>query len=95
MLSTATLKELLIKFYLTVTCAALPAGSNTECIGDNLAGSAVGTNYTYECLDGYEPSSAGLFTECLPSGQWSLQTPECNEESKYIYVTCLLDPLLC
>ena len=72
-----------ISFYVTVTCAALPAGSNTECIGDNLAGSAVGTNYTYECLDGYLPPANGLVTTCLPSGKWSLQTPEC-EESKYI-----------
>ena len=46
-----------------------------------MAGSTAGTNYTYECLYGYNASSGGLFTECLPSGEWSLSTPTC-ESSK-------------
>ena len=63
---------------LLVNCAALPAGNNTRSLVDNLAGSAVGTNYTYECLDGYNASSGGLVTECLPSGEWSLSAPTCE-----------------
>ena len=69
--------------YSTVTCKSLPEGQNTKSPADDLAGSAVGTSYTYECLDGYKPSSDGLVTTCLPTGKWSLQTPEC-EESKYM-----------
>ena len=62
-----------------VTCAALPAGSNTKSPVDNLVGSAIGTNYTYECLDGYyRVSSGGLFTECLITGEWSLSSPTCD-----------------
>ena len=64
---------------LLVNCAALPAGNNTRSLVDNLAGSAVGTNYTYECLDGYNTSSGGLVTECLPSGEWSLSAPTCEQ----------------
>ena len=44
-----------------------------------MAGSAVGTSYTYECLDGYKPSCYGLVTKCLSSGLWYLQTPKCKE----------------
>ena len=64
---------------LLVNCTALPAGNNTRPLVDDLAGSVVGTNYTYECLEGYyQASSGGLFTECLPSGEWSLSTPTCD-----------------
>ena len=58
--------------------------NKTKSPADDLAGSAVGTSYTYECLDGYKPSSDSLVTTCLITGNWSLQTPEC-EESKYMY----------
>ena len=61
-----------------MNCTALPEGNNTKSLVDDWAGSAVGTNYTYECLDGYKPSSDGLLTECLPSGEWSLSTPTCE-----------------
>ena len=61
-----------------VTCAALPAGSNTKSPVGNLTSSAKGTNYTYECLDGYKPSSDGLITTCLSSGEWSLSSPTCD-----------------
>ena len=64
-----------------VNCTALPAGNNTKSLVDNMAGSTAGTNYTYECLYGYNASSGGLFTECLPSGEWSLSAPTC-ERSK-------------
>ena len=64
-----------------VACPALPAGTNTKSVSDGMADSAVGTNYTYECLDGYKPSSDGLVTTCLITGKWSLQTPKC--EGKY------------
>ena len=64
-----------------VTCAALPAGNNTKSVSDDLAGFAVGTNYTYECLDGYNSSSDSLVATCLPSGEWSLSTPTCLLET--------------
>ena len=64
-----------------VTCAALPAGNNTKSVSDDLTDSAVGTNYTYECLDGYNSSSDSLVATCLPSGEWSLSTPTCLLEA--------------
>ena len=68
-----------------VNCTALPEGNNTKSLVDNLAGSAVETNYTYECLDGYyQASSGGLFTECLNTGEWSLSSPTC-EPSRWFF----------
>ena len=64
-----------------VACPALPAGTNTKSVSDGMADSAVGTNYTYECLDGYNSLSDGLVTTCLSSGEWSLSSPTCLQET--------------
>ena len=64
-----------------VACTALPAGTNTKSVSDDLADSAVGTNYTYECLDGYNAPSDDLITTCLSSGNWSLSSPTCLQET--------------
>ena len=69
-----------------VTCEALPEGNNTRSAVEDLAGVVVGTSYTYECLDGYKPSSDGLVTTCLITGKWSLQTPECEGKYAFTYI---------
>ena len=61
----------------TVTCPALPVGTNINPNISDLAGSPIGTNYTYDCLDGYKPSDEGLFATCQSTGEWSLSSPTC------------------
>ena len=62
--------------FCVVACPAPEIGTNIKPVPQSLNCSAIGTIYTYECLDCYVPL-ADLLTICLSNGSWSLPPPTC------------------
>ena len=76
------------KYFLLVACSNPPAGKNTKNVAESMDGSAVGVNYSYECLEEYKSSAAGLLSTCNSLGEWSLSSPECEPSKCRTYLYC-------
>ena len=69
--------------FCVVACPAPEIGTNIKPVPQSLNCSAIGTIYTYECLDCYVPPE-NLVTICQSAGRWSLPPPICQ---KRMYLT--------